>query len=257
MRTPPPRADATIARSGECCYTGPMDEAFVIGISGGSGSGKTTIVNQIAEVVPDFVVLAQDSYYRDADDIPRRRSHNPAATSPDSGLGTSIDNRNISEYNFDHPEAFDTELIVKHVKGLRRGETALVPVYDFVGHRRMEDTVRLRPKKVVVVEGILIFFDRELRDLIDLKIYVDTPDDIRFIRRLRRDVAERGRTQESVVAQYLDAVRPSHYEYIEPTKAYADLIIPEGGTNRAALEVLASFIRTTVSDEGGVSDNAV
>ena len=231
-----------------------MDEAFVIGISGGSGSGKTTIVNQIAEVVPDFVVLAQDSYYRNAGDIPRRRSRGgPGSASAigDNGSAAAIDNRNINEYNFDHPEAFDTELIVKHVKALRRGETALVPVYDFVGHRRMEDTVRLRPQKVVVVEGILIYFDRELRDLIDLKIYVDTPDDIRFIRRLRRDVAERGRTQESVVAQYLDVVRPSHYEFIEPTKAYADLIIPEGGTNRAALEVLASFIRATLSDGGG------
>jgi uridine kinase len=194
----------------------------IIGISGGSGSGKTTIVRRIAEVVPDFVCLAQDSYYKSAE---------------------YVDNQNITAFNFDHPSAFDTDLMVEHLRALKRGETIRVPVYDFVHHRRSRETVEVAPHGLVLFEGIMVFVDPRVRDLLDLKLYVDTPDDIRFIRRLQRDITERGRTLESVVRQYLDVVRPGHFEFIEPTKAYADLIIPEGGSNEKALLVLASFMK--------------
>ena len=194
----------------------------IIGISGGSGSGKTTIVRQIAEVVPDFVCIAQDSYYKSAE---------------------FMDNQHITAFNFDHPSAFDTELMVEHLRALKRGEGIRVPVYDFVHHRRSPETVEVAPHRLVLFEGIMVFVDPRVRELLDLKLYVDTPDDIRFIRRLERDIKERGRTLESVVRQYLEVVRPGHLEFIEPTKAYADLIIPEGGNNEKALQVLASFMQ--------------
>jgi uridine kinase len=194
----------------------------IIGISGGSGSGKTTIVRQIAEIVPDFVCIAQDSYYKSAE---------------------YMDNQNITAFNFDHPSAFDTDLMVEHLRALKRGETIRVPVYDFVHHRRSPETLEVAPRSLVLFEGIMVFVDPRVRDLLDLKLYVDTPDDIRFIRRLQRDIKERGRTVESVIRQYLEVVRPGHLEFIEPTKAYADLIIPEGGNNEKALQVLASFMK--------------
>ncbi len=194
----------------------------IIGISGGSGSGKTTIVRQIAEVVPDFVCIAQDSYYKSAE---------------------FMDNQHITAFNFDHPSAFDTDLMVEHLRALKRGESIRVPVYDFVHHRRSPETVEVAPHRLVLFEGIMVFVDPRVRELLDLKLYVDTPDDIRFIRRLQRDIKERGRTLESVVRQYLEVVRPGHLEFIEPTKAYADLIIPEGGNNEKALQVLASFMQ--------------
>ncbi|WP_455383597.1 uridine kinase [Salinispira pacifica] len=200
----------------------------IIGISGGSGSGKTTIVRKISEVVPDFVFVAQDNYYKSADQMPSRQAADTASP---------------TELNFDHPSAFDNELLYSHLKSLKAGRTIEMPQYDFVHHRRSDRTIRLEPKKIVIFEGILIFFDRAIRDLIDLKLYVDTPDDIRFIRRLRRDITERGRTVDSVINQYLLSVRPGHYEFIEPTKAHADLIVPEGGSNEKALEVLVSFMR--------------
>ncbi len=193
----------------------------IIGISGGSGSGKTTIVRQIAEIVPDFVCIAQDSYYKSAE---------------------YMDNQNITAFNFDHPSAFDTDLMVEHLRALKRGQTIRVPVYDFVHHHRSSETVEVVPRSLVLFEGIMVFVDPRVRDLLDLKLYVDTPDDIRFIRRLQRDIKERGRTVESVIRQYLEVVRPGHLEFIEPTKAYADLIIPEGGSNEKALQVLASFM---------------
>ncbi len=194
----------------------------IIGISGGSGSGKTTIVRQIAEVVPDFVCIAQDSYYKSAE---------------------FMDNQHITAFNFDHPSAFDTDLMVEQLRALKRGESIRVPVYDFVHHRRSSETVEVAPRRLVLFEGIMVFVDPRVRELLDLKLYVDTPDDIRFIRRLQRDIKERGRTLESVVRQYLEVVRPGHLEFIEPTKAYADLIIPEGGNNEKALQVLASFMQ--------------
>jgi uridine kinase len=196
--------------------------ARVIGICGGSGSGKTTIVEKIRELVGEFAFIPQDNYYRSAE---------------------HVSNVNITGFNFDHPSAFDTELLVEHVTALKQGRPIDMPEYDFVHHRRRETTTKVEPGKLIIFEGILIYFDARLRNLIDLKLFVDTPDDIRFIRRLSRDVKERGRTVDSVVTQYLEVVRPGHYQFVEPTKVYADLIVPEGGSNEKALEVLGSFMR--------------
>ncbi len=196
--------------------------ARIIGITGGSGSGKTTIVRKISEIVGDFTFIPQDNYYRSAE---------------------FVSNSNINAFNFDHPSAFDSDLMIEHLEALRAGRSIEMPQYDFVHHHRREESVYVEPGKVVVLEGIMIFFESRVRDLIDLKIYVDTPDDIRFIRRLSRDIHERGRTVQSVIDQYMETVRPGHYEFIEPTKAHADLIVPEGGQNQKALEVLVSFMR--------------
>lgn len=204
-----------------------MTPTKVIGICGGSGSGKTTIVRKISELVKDFVFIPQDSYYKSAE---------------------FISNANITAFNFDHPEAFDNDLIVRHLEALRRGEAIELPTYDFVHHRRREETITVPSRKIVIFEGIMVFTNKEVRDLIDLKIFVDTPDDIRFIRRLLRDIKERGRTLDSVVEQYLNVVRPGHYQFIEPTKAYADIIIPEGGANERALNVLVTFINSVIGD---------
>ncbi len=203
-----------------------MAGAKIIGICGGSGSGKTTIVRKISEVVSDFVFIPQDNYYKSAE---------------------YISNSNITAFNFDHPDAFDNELLVAQLGALRRGEAIEMPTYDFVHHRRTEETVRVEPRKLVIFEGIMVFANREVRELLDLKIFVDTPDDIRFIRRLGRDIKERGRTVDSVIEQYLTVVRPGHYEFIEPTKRYADIIIPEGGANERALTVLLSFINSVIA----------
>jgi uridine kinase len=202
--------------------------ARIIGICGGSGSGKTTIVRKISEVVSDFVFLPQDNYYKSAE---------------------FISNSNITAFNFDHPDAFDNALLVEHLDALKRGEDIEMPTYDFVHHRRTEETTRVAWRKLVIFEGIMIFTNREVRDRIDLKIFVDTPDDIRFIRRLTRDIKERGRTLDSVIEQYLTVVRPGHYEFIEPTKQFADIIIPEGGANERALDVLVTFINSVVRSE--------
>ena len=203
------------------------NERVVIGISGGSGSGKTTIVRKISETITDFVFIPQDNYYRSAE---------------------YINNSNITEFNFDHPNAFDKELMIQHLTDLKEGRTIKMPQYDFVHHRRMEETIEVKPKKVIIFEGIMVFYEKQVRDLMDLKIFVDTPDDIRFIRRLQRDVNERGRTQESVIKQYMEVVRPGHFEFIEPTKSYADIIIPEGGMNMNALQVLAAFMKDIVEN---------
>jgi uridine kinase len=197
----------------------------LIGICGGSGSGKTTIVNKISEIISDFVFIPQDNYYKSAE---------------------YISNINITEHNFDHPDAFDSELLYEHLSKLKQFRPIDMPQYDFVRHARKDRTVRVRPKKLIIFEGIMIFFDKNIRDLIDLKLFVETPDDIRFIRRLMRDINERGRTVESVVTQYMEMVRPGHYQFIEPTKEYADLIIPEGGYNENALQVLISFLKEIV-----------
>ena len=198
-------------------------ENRIIGITGGSGSGKTTIVNRIQKMVPDFAFIPQDNYYKTA---------------------LHVSNQNITGFNFDHPDAFDNDLLYEQLSALKSGKAIRMPQYDFVHHCRKEESIVVQPKPVIFFEGIMIFFDKRIRDLIDLKLYVDTPDDIRFIRRLKRDIEERGRTVESVITQYLEVVRPGHMEFIEPTKAYADLIVPEGGNNEQALKVLASFMNT-------------
>ncbi len=193
-----------------------------VGITGGSGSGKTTIVRKIEETVSDFVFIPQDNYYKSA-------SH--------------ITNSTITSFNFDHPDAFDSDLLLEHLNQLKKGNSIEMPEYDFVKHSRKDKRVTINSHNVVIVEGIMLFWDKRIRDLFDLKIFVDTPDDIRFIRRLSRDVQERGRTIDSVITQYLEVVRPGYYEFIEPTKTYADIIIPEGGFNGNALQVLVSYLK--------------
>jgi uridine kinase len=200
-----------------------MNTVRIVGIAGGSGSGKTTIVTRITEIVRDYALVPQDNYYRSAEEMPP--------------------NTVAAGFNFDHPDAFDSDLLWEHLQALKAHMPIRMPQYDFVHNRRTNDTVLVEPRRLVILEGIMIFFDKRIRDLIDLKLYVDTPDDIRLIRRLRRDISERGRTMDSVIEQYTKVVRPGHYEFVEPTKAYADLVIPEGGFNDRAMEALIPFLK--------------
>ena len=199
-----------------------MKEVRVIGITGGSGSGKSTIVRKIAQVSEAFVSIAQDSYYKSA---------------------AFVNNANITAFNFDHPDAFDNDLLCQQIKDLKAGKAIDMPQYDFVHHCRRQETIHVEPAPLVILDGLMILYVPEIRELLDLKIYVDTPHDIRFIRRLQRDILERGRTVESVVKQYLEVVRPGHFSFIEPTKEFADLIVPEGGHNEKAMKVLRSFVK--------------
>jgi len=204
-----------------------MKQCKIIGICGGSGSGKTTIVKNIEKIIKDFVFIPQDNYYKSAE---------------------YVNNDNITAFNFDHPDAIDNELLYNQLKSLKNNEIIQMPQYDFVRNKRLEETTLVKPKKLIIVEGIFIFFYKKIRDLIDLKIYVDTPDDIRFIRRLKRDIKDRGRTLDSVVSQYLEFVRPGHYEFVEPTKVYADIIVPEGGFNQRAINVFIPFLKNIIDD---------
>ncbi|HEY6806594.1 MAG TPA: uridine kinase [Pyrinomonadaceae bacterium] len=197
---------------------------MIIGICGGTGSGKTTVANRILESVSasEVVFIQQDSYYRNLKDLP-------------------LDYRNVA--NFDHPDALDNDLLVNHVRKLRAGEPIELPLYDFKTHTRLNETRPVDPQPIVIVEGILIFAEPRLLEQMDIKVFVDTPDDIRFIRRLRRDVAERGRTVESVIEQYLGTVRPMHMQFVEPSKRHADVIIPEGGHNLVSIDLISGKIR--------------
>ncbi|MFA6845378.1 MAG: uridine kinase [Sphaerochaetaceae bacterium] len=199
-----------------------MKQVRIIGITGGSGSGKSTVVQKISEVCSDFVFIAQDNYYRSA---------------------SYFNNENITAFNFDHPDAIDSQLLLEHLHALKHNESIEMPQYDFVHSERTNVTIHIEPKPLVIIEGLMVLYDKQIRDLLDLKLYVDTPDDIRFIRRLKRDINERGRTVDSVITQYLEVVRPGHFNFVEPTKKYADLIIPEGGYNANALSVLIPFIK--------------
>ncbi len=198
-------------------------DPLVIGIAGGSGSGKTTVVQTILQRVgADKIALLQhDSYYKDL-------SRLPAAQHLD--------------VNFDHPNSLETELLIQHIAALRAGQPVEVPIYDFATDRRTSQTYTLAPKRVILVEGILIFTEPKLREMCDVKIFVDTDADLRFIRRLERDIHERGRTADSVIAQYQRTVRPMHLEFVEPSKRYADIIIPEGGFNTAAMDMVVARI---------------
>jgi uridine kinase len=208
-----------------------MTRPFVIGVAGGTGSGKTTVVKRIMDALgdTDVTVLAHDRYYRDHPDLRLEER---------GGL------------NYDHPNSLDTDLLVGHVRALREGRSADLPVYDFTRHVRKSETEPVQPGSAIIVEGILIFADRELRALMDVKVFVDTADDIRFIRRLQRDIAERGRTVPSVIDQYLSTVKPMHEEFVEPSKRYADLIIPEGGYNQVAVDMLLTLIRSLAGRSG-------
>ncbi len=202
-----------------------MHLPLVIGVAGGSGSGKTTVVTRIIESLgPDEVnVIEHDRYYR----------HHPELR---------LEER--AALNHDHPNALETELMVRHLDTLRAGGTVQVPVYDFTRHARLDRTDLMQPRRAIIVEGILILADKALRDLMDVKVFVDTDDDTRFIRRLRRDISERGRTVESVIEQYMATVKPMHLEFVEPSKRYADIIVPLGGHNTVAVDMLLSMIRS-------------
>ena len=203
---------------------------MIIGICGGTGSGKTTVANKILESVSaaDVAFIQQDSYYRNRAELP-------------------LDYRR--QVNFDHPGAIDNDLLVAHLRALKAGQAVELPLYDFKNHVRLEETQRMEPKLIIILEGILIFAEQRLLDEMDIKVFVDTPDDIRFIRRLRRDVAERGRTVESVIEQYLETVRPMHMQFVEPSKRVADVIIPEGGYNLVSIDLLSGKIRERVAHE--------
>lgn len=198
---------------------------IVIGVAGGSGSGKSTVVRRIVDSVgqEQVSVLEHDRYYRDRNDL-------------------RLEER--ASLNYDHPDALETDLLVRHVMALRAGDAVDAPVYDFARHARTPSTSRIPARRALIVEGILIFADPALRGLMDIKVFVDTDDDTRVIRRLQRDVAERGRTMESVIEQYLATVKPMHLEFVEPSKRYADIIVPVGGHNAVAIDLLLSLIRS-------------
>lgn len=201
-----------------------MRKPILIAITGGTGSGKSTVAKAIYSNFKkeSISIIMQDSYYKDQSEL-------------------TFEER--TKTNYDHPNAFDTDLLIEHLKQLVSGYAIEIPIYDFTIHNRKKETVREEPKNIIIVEGILVLEDQRLRDLFDIKIYVDTDADLRILRRLTRDIRERGRTMESVIDQYLKVVRPMHLQFIEPTKRYADLIIPEGGKNRVAIDILAATIR--------------
>ena len=203
---------------------------MIIGICGGTGSGKTTIARKIVEAVgrENVVLVEQDSYYRNLADMP-------------------LDERR--QANFDHPDSIDSDMLVNHIRRLKQNLTVEMPLYDFKTHTRSDKIEIIEPKPVVIVEGILIFAETRVLDLLDVRVFVDTPDDIRFIRRLQRDVAERGRTPEMVIAQYFRTVRPMHHEFVEPSKRNADIIIPEGGQMGVSVEFLCSLVREKLKSE--------
>jgi uridine kinase len=204
---------------------------LTIGVAGGSGSGKTTVVRALVEAVGagSAALLPHDAYYHDYSHL-------------------SIEER--AQVNWDHPDSLGTSLLVKHIARLVEGQAIERPQYDFRIYSRLAETVRIEPSPVVIVDGILILVERELRDLLDIKVFVDTDADIRFIRRLTRDVAERDRPVVSVIEQYLGTVRPMHLDFVEPSKRYADLIIPEGGHNRVAIDMLVAKVQAVLRSEG-------
>jgi len=208
-----------------------MARRILIGIAGGSGSGKTLVARTIIrELGSDrVVVIDQDSYYKNLDDIPLR---------------------DRDARNFDHPDAFDNELLKRHVRDLLEGRTIEQPIYDYAQHQRLAETRTIGDHVVIVLEGILIYVDPELRSMMDIKLFVDADHDVRFIRRLKRDIVERGRSVDSIIRQYEESVRPMHLQFVEPTKRYADLIVPEGGHNRVAIDLLKTKIRELLRERG-------
>ena len=203
---------------------------LIIGVAGGSGSGKTTVVKHIINTIgkENILLLQHDSYYRDLKHLPFEER---------------------TEQNFDHPSSLETELMIRHIKALNEGYQVEVPIYDFTKHIRKEETRLVEPKKIILVDGILIFTEKELRQLMNIKLYVDTDDDIRLLRRIQRDIVERDRKLENVLTQYEKHVRPMHLEFVEPTKRYADIIIPRGGENQVALDMVNALIQDRLNSE--------
>ncbi len=203
-------------------------KTFVVGVAGGTGSGKTTVARKLVDEFPDQPVrlIPQDAYYRDLGDLP-------------------LEERML--VNYDHPLAFDNELLARHLDDLTAGQSIRQPIYNYHTHSRSEDTVEVKPAAILLVEGIMVLEDIQLRERMDIKVYVDTDADERFIRRLKRDLIERGRSIDSVIDQYLSSVRPMHLQFVEPTKRYADVIVPQGGANHVAIDLLASKIRAILS----------
>ncbi|CDQ18083.1 uridine kinase [Halobacillus karajensis] len=215
------------------------DKPIVIGVAGGSGSGKTSVTRSIIQRFTDktLLMLEQDYYYKDQSDLPFEER---------------------LQTNYDHPLAFDNDLLIEHLEQLLEQKPVEKPVYDYKMHTRSEDTIHVEPKEVIIVEGILVLEDERLRDLMDIKVFVDTDADVRIIRRLMRDINERGRSLDSVIEQYINVVRPMHLQFVEPTKRYADIIIPEGGQNHVAIDLMATKIQTVLYEKGqsGTKENS-
>lgn len=201
-----------------------MNKPILLGITGGTGSGKSTIADELYSSFPkdSIAMIQQDMYYKD-------QSH------------LTMEER--TKTNYDHPKAFDTDLLIEHLKSLIDGKAIDKPIYNFAEHNRSKETVRVEPRDIIIVEGILILEDERVRDLLDIKVYVDTDADLRILRRLVRDINERGRTVDSVIDQYISVVRPMHLQFIEPSKRYADIIVPEGGQNKVAIDILVTKIK--------------
>lgn len=207
-----------------------MSRPILIGIAGGTGSGKSTVAKEMYKGLPaeKIAVIEQDSYYKEQSNI-------------------SFAER--TKTNYDHPDAFDTDLLIEHLKMLINGQSIDKPIYDFEIHNRKKETVRVEPKDIIILEGILVLVEKEIRDLLDIKIFVDTDADVRIIRRIQRDIKERGRTLDSVINQYMNVVRPMHLQFVEPTKRYADIIIPEGGYNKVAIDIMVAKVKEIVASK--------
>lgn len=212
-----------------------MSKPILIGITGGTGSGKSTVAQEMYKGLPEeqICIIEQDSYYKD-------QSH------------LSFEER--VKTNYDHPDAFDTELLLKHLKMLLEGKAIDKPIYDFGIHNRKKETIKVEPKDIIILEGILILAEPEIRNLLDIKIFVDTDADVRIIRRIQRDIKERKRTLESVIDQYMGVVRPMHLQFVEPTKRYADIIIPEGGYNKVAIDIMIAKVKEIAASKQSINN---
>ncbi|WDV44115.1 uridine kinase [Clostridiaceae bacterium M8S5] len=207
-----------------------MSKPILIGITGGTGSGKSTVASSIFKSLPkkNIAIIEHDSYYKDQSDL-----------TPDERCKT----------NYDHPFAFDNDLLISHLKDLLNGKSIEKPIYDFSIHNRIEETEKIDPKDIIIIEGFMILENKDIRDMLDIKVFVDTDSDVRIIRRIIRDINQRGRTLESVIEQYMTTVRPGHMQFIEPTKKYADIIIPEGGYNEVGVDILVTKIKSIIKEK--------